>query len=44
MNQKRVVIYMNEDEHKKVKSKLALMGLSVSEWFRRLVKEFVDGE
>ena len=39
--QKRVVIYISEETHRKLKSKLALMGETVSGWFRKQVKELL---
>ena len=41
----RVTVYISPAEHRLLKSGLALKGLTVSEWFRRMVKkETDDGE
>ena len=34
----RVTVYLNEEEHRKLKSTLALEGISISEWMRRKIK------
>lgn len=38
---RRVVVYVESDDYKKLKSKLALAGQSVSGWFREVTKRFV---
>lgn len=38
----RVTVYISPDEHRLLKSVLALKGLTVSEWFRRMVKKETD--
>lgn len=40
-NLKRVVVYMPEGQHRRLKSKLALLGMSVSEWVRREIMRFI---
>lgn len=42
--QKRVVVYIPDQDHRQLRSKLALKGLSVSEWVRTAVKEYLDKE
>lgn len=39
--QKRVVIYIPEEDYRRLRSKLILIGKTVSEWFRQLVKSFL---
>lgn len=41
MNFKRVVVYIEEQQYRKLKSKLALLGLSVSAWVREKIDEFL---
>ena len=42
---KRAVVYIDEKEYKELKSKLALLGKSVSGWFREVVKKMIkEGE
>ncbi|MFX1516897.1 MAG: hypothetical protein ACFFC6_11340 [Promethearchaeota archaeon] len=41
---KRKSVYVLEEDHKKLRSKLALAGKSVSEWFRELTKKFLGEE
>lgn len=38
---KRVVIYIEEDDYRKLRSLLALRGKSVSEWVRDAVRRFI---
>lgn len=40
--QQRITVYLPKEEHKKLKAKLALLGISVSAWFRRLVKKELE--
>lgn len=42
-NQKRVVVYIPEEDYRRLRSKLILMGQTVSEWVRNLIKEFLKG-
>jgi hypothetical protein len=35
----RVTVYLNPQEHRQLKSILALEGITVSEWFRRKIAE-----
>lgn len=42
VKQKRVVVYMPEDEYNALRAKLILMGKTVSGWFRSLVRTFLD--
>ncbi len=37
----RVVTYMCKHKHRRMKAKLALRGLSVSEWWRRAVDKLI---
>lgn len=39
--QKRVVVYLPEDDYLKLRSKLILVGQTVSGWVRELIKEFL---
>ena len=39
--QKRVVVYIPEDDYRTLQSKLILLGKTVSGWFREIVKEFL---
>ena len=39
---KRVVVYMPQELHHKLKAKCALSGTSVSEWFRQGAKKFIE--
>lgn len=41
-NQKRVVVYLDEDDYKKLRSKLILLGMTVSGWFRKVIKQFLE--
>jgi hypothetical protein len=34
----RVTVYISQDEYRTLRSKLALKGLTISEWFRRAAK------
>ena len=38
----RVTVYISPDEYRVLKSKLALKGLTISEWFRRMAAEVSD--
>ena len=37
--QKRTTVYLPLDWHNQLKAKLASKGLTISEWFRRLVRK-----
>lgn len=39
--QRRVVVYIPEDDYKKLRAKLILLGQSVSGWFRVIIKNFL---
>ncbi len=41
---KRIVVYVEEDVYRKLKSLLALRGLTVSGWFRNAVQRLLDGD
>lgn len=41
---KRVVVYLPESTHRRLRAKLAAAGLSVSKWFRRLAERLIAGE
>jgi hypothetical protein len=38
---KRVVLYLSEDDYRKLRAKLILIGKSVSGWFREVVKKYL---
>jgi hypothetical protein len=38
----KVVVYIPEEDHKRLKSRLALMGQNVSEWVREKIKIFLN--
>jgi hypothetical protein len=38
---KKVILYIDESDHRLLKSILALKGLNFSEWARRTIKEFI---
>ena len=40
----KVAIYIPEQDHRRLKSRLALMGQSVSEWVRGKIKIFLNQE
>lgn len=42
IEQQRITLYVPKEQHKQLKAKLALMGISISEWFRRLVKKELE--
>lgn len=44
MNLIRVVVYAAPELLRQLKAKLALKGLTVSEWFRRKAKEEIERE
>jgi hypothetical protein len=39
--QKRIAIYVPEEDYKELKSVLALKGITVSGWFRQQVSEII---
>ncbi len=39
MKQKRVVVYIPENDYQKLRAKLILLGETVSGWFRKKVQE-----
>lgn len=39
--QKRIAIYVSEDDYNKLQSKLRLVGKNVSEWVRTIIKSFL---
>lgn len=39
---KRISVYINEEEHKKIKSELASKGLTISEWIRKQIKKLLN--
>ena len=41
-NVKRVVLYIEDKEYAKLRSKLILIGKTVSGWFRELVNDFLN--
>lgn len=38
----RVTVYMDQQQHHLLKVKLVTQGITVSEWFRRKIREFLD--
>ena len=40
--QKRVTVYMDEEKHRRAKSKLALLGKTLSGWIRELVDKLLE--
>ncbi len=44
MNEKqhRLVVYLPEDDYRKLRAKLAMIGLTVSGWLRKLIGEFIN--
>lgn len=41
---KRFVIYVPEDQHRLLRSKLALKGKTVADWFRQKTQEEIDAK
>jgi len=41
MAHKRIVIYIPDEDHKKLKSKLALLGESISGWLRKVIAGYL---
>jgi hypothetical protein len=39
--QKRVVVYIPEEDYRTLRAKLILVGKTVSGWFRELIKTFL---
>lgn len=39
---KRVTVYISDEDYRKLKSKLALQGLTISEWFRKMALKEPD--
>lgn len=42
IKQKRVVIYMPEEDYRQLRAKLLLLGMTVSGWLRDIVKKFLS--
>lgn len=40
--QKRVVVYIPPEDYKNLRVKLILLGMTVSEWFRKQIKAFLN--
>jgi len=40
--QKRVVVYIPEDDYRILRSKLIMFGKTVSGWFREVVNKFIN--
>lgn len=38
----RVSLFVNKEDYRRLKAKLALMGKSISGWFREIIKEFIE--
>lgn len=41
-NLKRFVIYVSDEEHRLLRSALALKGITVSDWFRKHMSKEID--
>lgn len=41
IKQKRVVVYISEDQYNQLKSRLILMGKTTSGWFRELINKLL---
>lgn len=39
--QKRIVVWIPEDEHNQLKSKLSLVGQNISSWIRKEINKFL---
>lgn len=39
--QKRVSVYIDENDHKKMKAELARKGMTLSEWLRQQIAKFI---
>lgn len=39
---KRIVAWVSEEEHRKLKAKLALKGRTVADWLRSKIKQEID--
>lgn len=44
IKQKRVVVYIPEEDYRSLRAKLLLVGLTVSGWLREVVKRFLNTE
>lgn len=42
MTPKRVTVYIDEEDYRKLRAKLILLGLTVSGWFRKIIRDFID--
>ncbi len=42
IKQHRLVVYLPEDDYRKLRAKLAMIGQTVSGWLRKTIKEFLD--
>ena len=42
IKQKRVVVYLPEEQYRKLKAKLSILGKTVSGWFRELTKRLLE--
>jgi len=41
IKQKRVTVYLNENDYKTLRAKLILLGKSVSGWLRKIIADFI---
>lgn len=41
MNQKRLNVYISEEDHRKMKAELSRRGLTISEWLRQQIAKFI---
>lgn len=41
---KRVSVYLDEEDYKRLRARLILRGKSVSGWLRGVIKEFIEDE
>lgn len=40
--QRKVVVYIPDDDYKNLRAKLILLGETVSGWFRQIIKTFLE--
>lgn len=41
---KRIVVYLDEQIHRRLKAILALRGSTVSDWFRKMAQKILESE
>lgn len=42
MNYKRINVEVDQDDHKKAKIKLAVLGKTIAEWIREELRKFIN--